>query len=317
MRIFIAIDSSAHASVVVQTAAKLLRHVKQPLITLGTIIDASEAHATAERSPDVEIPRGTGWAGAGGFYVAQAPSARTVEDRAQAFARLRAEVDHSLHRLAGERLQGYDVQVYVEAGDDAGPAIARAAAAVEAELLILGTHGRTGLRRMVLGSVAQAAVHRSEVPAILVRELSPAAAAADEPLRALLPTDGSARVRAALPRVGALAGALGAEVTVLEVMELPNLVVQKTLDDQRRAVRRDVEEHVAALGAASVSAHGDVVEGFPARSIVNYARDHSFEIVLVPTHDRSEAGRVVFGSVADQLIHDLPCPVGLVRARRA
>ena len=315
MRVFIAVDGSAHAEVVARSAAHLLRRADQPQVTVATMIDASEAFATAERSPNVEIPRGTGWAGAGGFYIAQAPAGPAIEDRAQAFARVRDEVQHRASRLAREHLPGYEVNIHVEAVEDAAGGIARAAERAGAELLILGTHGRTGLRRMALGSVAQTAVHRTEIPAILVREPLDRPGGADEPLRALLPTDGSSRVRAALPRIGTLASALGADVTVIEVMELPNLVVQSTLDAQRRAVRREVDEHIVALGDAGVQARGEVLEGFPARSIVNYAREHPFELVLVPTHDRSELGRVVFGSVADQLIHDLPCPVALVKAR--
>jgi len=315
MRAFIAIDGSAHGETVVQAAASILRRVVNPGVTLATIIDATEAKATGVRGGGVEIPRGVGLIGAGGLFVPQTPGVRTAEDRTQAFARLRSEVTQHLSRLADEHLAGHSVEIDVEVAEEAEDAIRRAAERCGADVIVLGTHGRTGLRRMVLGSVAQSVVHQSAIPAILVRQPMRVDPQASGPLKVLLPIDGSSRVLRALPRVGALASALGATVTVVRVMELPSLVVQSTIAAQRRDIEREIEEHVAALAAAGIDAEGKILEGYPARAIVNFARETDSELVIVPTHDRSEAGRVVFGSVADHLIHDLPCPIALVRTR--
>jgi nucleotide-binding universal stress UspA family protein len=317
MRILVAIDGSAHGEVVVRAAAIILRHVEQPMIRLCTIVDASEARATYARTPGIEVPRATGWAGAGATYVgADPPSARTVEDRAQAFARLRDEVAHRLSHLASEHLASRSVEIHVEASEETDRAITAAADQFGADLIVLGTHGRTGVRRMVLGSVAQAAVRRSDIPALLVRDLPPASVDDDAPVNMVLPTDGSPRVRSSLVAVGALATALSGTVTVVRVMERPHMLLQSTLAAQRRAVEREVEEHVAELSAAGVRADGATLGGSPARTIANFARNRATEAILVPTHDRSEAGRIVFGSVADQLIDEAPCPVALIKARR-
>ncbi len=315
MRILIAIDGSPHGEVVVQAAARILRRAEAPALQLCTVIDASEVHATQVRFPGAEIPRGVGWAGPG--LAPQGPSARTAEDRARALARMRDEGEQRLSHLAAMHLAAHEVETRVEIAEGATRAIVNAAERFGADLLFLGTHGRSGLRRMVLGSVAQAVVHHSDVPAVLVRELPPAPAGVDTPPQMLLPTDGSRRVRAALPRAGVLAGALGATVTLIQVMERSSLVVQSTISAQRRAIERELEEGIAQLAAAGVRAEGAVLEGDPPRAVVGAARERAAELMLVPTHDRSEAGRIVFGSVADRLIHDAPCPVALLKARQA
>jgi nucleotide-binding universal stress UspA family protein len=315
MRIFVAIDGSEHGTVVLQASATLLRHAAQPDIKLATIIDASEARVTAAHSPDMEIPRGSGWAGTGGVFITQAPGARTVEDRAQAFARLRDETQHRLSRLADEHLAPHRAAIHVEVAEDAARAITAAAERHGAELIVLGTHGRTGLRRMVLGSIAQSVVHHAAAPAVLIREPVTTPEARDAPLSVILPTDGTRRVLQALPAAGKLLGDLGATVTVARVLELPTLVVQSTLQAQRRAIQRELDEHIGALAGVGVEADGVILEGYPVRSLINFARERGAELLLVPTHDRSEAGRVVLGSVADRLIHEAPCPVALVRAR--
>ncbi len=72
------------------------------------------------------------------------------------------------------------------------------------DLIVLCSHGYTGMKRWVLGSIAEKVAHHAPVPVLLLREGGPALvgtpAHAEGPLRALVPLEGSVRAKAALPR---------------------------------------------------------------------------------------------------------------------
>jgi nucleotide-binding universal stress UspA family protein len=100
-------------------------------------------------------------------------------------AELRASARSYLERMA-RRLarQGIEAEVVIRAGD-AAQEILGAARDQGAQLIAMGTHGRTGLSRVVLGSVAQAVVRRSPVPVMLVRGRRRAGVTAASPRAAL------------------------------------------------------------------------------------------------------------------------------------
>lgn len=113
------------------------------------------------------------------LHVAPSPAAIVAEGRVLAYAdqeadRLQNEAQDYL-REAANRLSGSPVEFAVRFGEPAEEIIEEARE-TGADLIAMATHGRTGVARLLLGSIAEAVLRRSEIPVVLVRHGLPAAA---------------------------------------------------------------------------------------------------------------------------------------------
>jgi nucleotide-binding universal stress UspA family protein len=199
------------------------------------------------------------------------------------------------------------------------PAAVIADRAGEADLLVTGTHGRTGLRRVVLGSVAERLVRTAPVPVLTTRD-RPAGAVG--PYRdVLLPVDGSGAGRAVADRELAVADAVGARVHVLYVVDrrlLSNDVgVGPARPDDLDRLRARGERATAAVADLAadrgIPATTAVVEGIPRSRILAYVDDHDVDLVAMGTHARAGTSRWLSESVATATVRAAPVPVLTVR----
>jgi len=146
----------------------------------------------------------------------------------------------------------------------------------------------------------------------------------------LVPLDGSDLAEAALPHAAAVARRFGATLALLQVVTtLPTTAAI----DMGATGAADAAMSVEALEASEQAAHeyldqvarrqelGDiqmqttVVRGRPAREIVRLAQGEGVDLIVMSTHGRSGLGRLVFGSVADQVLRESGIPILLVRPR--
>lgn len=174
--------------------------------------------------------------------------------------------------------------------------INRAAVFAGADLLVVGTHGRHGLKRLVLGSVAEAVVHSSGVPVLTVRNRP----AAGWPLRILAPvreTDYSDR--AALHAVE-WARSLGCSLTFLHVVEGGESVEALRLMER---VQRLLEERRFKAS--------DWIwrEGRPAEEILKAAEKGSFDLIALSAHVRPIWRDRIIGSTAERVLRFAAAPV--------
>ncbi|MBI3978090.1 MAG: universal stress protein [Chloroflexi bacterium] len=201
-----------------------------------------------------------------------------------------------------ERLRRSDLSVETEAVlGSAASVIAERAAAEPGTLVVMATHGRSGLSRAVLGSVALAVVGAGICPVLLVR---PDAPQPQLPRRIVVPLDGSARSEAILPIVEGLARTVGAAVVLCRVRsggELPNDV-----DRYLGTVAEQLERRGLSVDARQL-------DGDPAGAIVEAAGLVDADLVAMATHGRTDLGSLVFGSVAEQVLARAPAPVLLVK----
>jgi nucleotide-binding universal stress UspA family protein len=139
--------------------------------------------------------------------------------------------------------------------------------------------------------------------------------------RILVGLDGSPLAETILAFVEMLATRLGAGVTLLHVVPVPEQVEATAADTSvDRIVQRGTqlaEEYLRGpqrrLVAAGVDASLAVVTGVPAREIVRYAGRGEFDLVALATHGRSGLQQWIHGSVADQVLHATPIPLLLLR----
>lgn len=190
---------------------------------------------------------------------------------------------------------------------DGDPASAVAAIADRYDLLVLGSHGRTGLMRLILGSVAESILRAVHLPTLLVR---PQRALHDRP-SALIALDLSDRSAGVLQAARPWLQAIGADVDLLHVddtMVYATDVVEAlphrlpTLELQERDAQ--LRQQLMALGA-DLPGFRDayVLRGPAAVSIADLGE--GYDLVVLGTHGRSGLQRVWFGSVTEHALRHL------------
>ncbi|MBV8086079.1 MAG: universal stress protein [Chloroflexi bacterium] len=239
---------------------------------------------------------------------------KELDRKPQAEAALAAEAA----RLREQALP-VDTDVYV---GEAAAAIDLGAASHHVDTIVMSTHGRGGVARLAYGSVAERVLRRSHLPVLLIpphaKQGWPAPKA-----RIVVPLDGSALAESAVTAARELARVLGASITVLQVIEPPNmayfanapLASVPDLDPEKWAedVRPYGEEVAQRLRNAGLDASGEVRIGYVATSIVEFAEDLKASAIVMATHGRTGLSRAFMGSVANGVISRATMPVLAIR----
>ena len=202
-------------------------------------------------------------------------------------------------------------------------AILRYARAHDIDLVVMGTHGRTGVERFLLGSVTEKVLRLSDVPVLTVKADADAEEDADggaTPLFSdvLVPTDGSEGALAAVDPALSVVAAYDATLHTISVADVRSLgpdVRTDTILDQlveaARAAVDDVETRAREAGVDSVATAVEV--GYPYAELKTYVEDHDVDLVVMGTHGRSGISRYLLGSVTEKLVRTSPVPVMTVR----
>lgn len=196
---------------------------------------------------------------------------------------------------------------------DPAAAVVEYAERVGAGTLVLGTHGRQGLQRFRLGSVAESVVRAAPCPVLVVPNRGPGL----EPGPArpvLVAVDFSEPSARALRAARALADLHGAPLEALFVEDAlahASVTVAGSLGPASVPVSAvDVQTFAAAHGVAGLEAH--VEAGDPAERIAARAEGEGAGAVVLGTHGRRGLSHALFGSVAEAALRRLPCPVLVV-----
>ncbi len=203
-------------------------------------------------------------------------------------------------------------------------AIASAADDIGADLIVMTTHGRSGLGRMVHGSVAEEVLTNSTLPVLLVR-VAKKPRGAPEPAEhvVVVPVDGTPFAEAALPHAVTLAGAMDGVVRLLRVIVPPGSVSPRYVDEPdvvMEMVKQDQSEaqHYLETTGEALRVQGVPVEvslriGSAAPSILDESKTPGVEIIVMTTHARTGWDRVRYGSVAQDVLRRGETPVLFVR----
>lgn len=165
MRLVVAVDDSAQATQVAEALAPWLRRVGAD-VHLISIVDMSQVHE-AQRG---DQPNFEPTPAVGSRPAPQQPPPQAAESHGQALERARIEREEFLRDLARDSMAGLEVEVHVISDDSTADAIAGYGLTVGADLVAVGSHGRSGVSRALMGSIAERVVRRSELPVIVVRE---------------------------------------------------------------------------------------------------------------------------------------------------
>lgn len=214
---------------------------------------------------------------------------------------------------AGLQREGVSANIIVDRGSAAERILSRVGM-MRTDLVAMATHGRSGVSRLVHGSVAEAVLRHCSVPLLLVNPHGLSVVPEKTPFRHLLvPLDGSPEADEILPLVEQIAPTLDAEVVLQFVKESWGVgtarhaaareQVALALKDQRRRLEE---------AGLRVSVRADF--GPPAAQILEAAQGLHSDLVAMTTHGREGVFRLRFGSVAETVLRNSPCPVLLHRA---
>jgi len=223
------------------------------------------------------------------------------------------------------RFSGMKVACTVERGSPAEAIIERAAADKGA-LIAMATHGRSGINRWLLGSVAEKVLRGSNNPLFLVRADGEGINNGAATIKSLIvPLDGSELAESVLPTVVEVAKNLALEVVLCRAYELAASAYYGSeaylpdYDAMLLELKVEVEEYLAkkveslkAAGLTQVSAAA--LPGSGAEEIVRYGREHPDGLVAMCTHGRSGVSRWVLGSVTERVVRHASEPVLVLHA---
>ena len=183
------------------------------------------------------------------------------------------------------------------------------------ELCVIGTHGRTGLSRILLGSVAEKVVRHSPCSTLVVRP----DAKLEQFAHALVPTDFSASAEHALELATQLVRPKGS-ITLLHVIELPVRLAGEVPDVD---FARTIDKRAAlALDEAAARVGGDLrvnvctrIGSAGAQTLDATDDDSTIDLVVMGSHGRTGIKRALLGSVAEKVVRHAGCPVLVARKR--
>ena len=207
---------------------------------------------------------------------------------------------------------------------DAAEEIVRAAQAADIAAMVLATHGRGGVRRAIIGSVADKVMRQTPVPLLIVRPpetFDPSAPAVLH--RLMAPLDGSTRAEAALPWVSTLATATGAAVLLVRaeppmIERVPSLEYVPDFTDLDTAIVAKAQTYLdEARGRLPATLHVETrVVPQAGLQLPRYAQDADIDLVVMTSRGQGGMQRLLLGSVADRMVRLGP-PVMLVPAEEA
>ncbi len=204
------------------------------------------------------------------------------------------------------------------AGLRASVAVRRGAVAAEidrladdlrADLIVMSTHGRSGVERVMLGSMAHRLVRITDTPVLLVRPTDEWRSRASQFQRLLVSLDGSQGAEEVLRHARALARRFDSEIVLLSVAEneAERESLERYLDLVATALRKDGRRCRSIVAGAS-----------PAKAIIDTAASEAADLIIMATRGRgARAGSYELGSVTDHVLHATQVPLYVVSIRSA
>ena len=197
--------------------------------------------------------------------------------------------------------------------------------ATGADLLVLGTHGRSGFQRLFLGSVTEKVIRKACCPTLVVPPRAPdvAPTAPVRFRRILCPVDFSESSLRAFAHAVNVAEEADAHLTLLHVVETPTVISPEPaafeidLARLREAAvtetRRRLHELIPDAARTYCTVETAVVQGSPHREILRQAADLRSDLIVMGVHGRGAVDVLLFGSTTHHVIRASACPVLIVR----
>ena len=244
------------------------------------------------------------------------PIVLTDLERQQLFERLEAYV-------AADRAAAHvKIETLLDETMNVPDTILSRARSSSADLIALGTHGRSGFQRLVLGSVAEKVLRKASCPVLTVPPhvsgAVPRGIASIQ--RILCPIDFSRSSGRALEYAASLALQARARLTVLHVLELPpdlsefpNAGITEYRSERFKQARMHLSEAVKASLPPTCPVDELLLAGRSYREILRVAAEQDADLIAIGVHGRGAADMLFFGSTTNHVVREATCPVLTLR----
>jgi len=197
----------------------------------------------------------------------------------------------------------------------------------DADLIVVGRQGLTGLGRRLLGGVTERILHRSDVPVLVISSEDNGGKVEADYSRVLITTDGSENAEVAIPHGTAIAQRYGSDVHVLNVVDIQaaggafnagglEKEFLERLDARGQeavdSVANKIEESVPELTVKTAVERTASFEG-AAAGVREYIEENDIDLVVMGSHGRSNIKRQLLGSVASTVLRTVDAPVLVVK----
>jgi len=229
--------------------------------------------------------------------------------------------------IAHPALKGLDVEPHLIYDESSQKELLRFSREHNTDLIVMATHGRTGLRHFLLGSYTERIVQCSSVPVLTYRRKQ-GATEPYVPRRVLVPFDFSENAEVVFPTVEFFAGCHSSDFTFLHVFAGPDeffytrFPTQHLVEDWRRRIGREALlaqtrfEELLQSELPGIQATFETRHGTPEAEIVERARELGADLILMATHGWTGINHFLLGSVAEKVVRRAPCSVWTVRPRQ-
>jgi nucleotide-binding universal stress UspA family protein len=240
-----------------------------------------------------------------------------------------AQCEHELAKLAKEYSSpdapiSSDVRIGKPAHE-----VCNIAKQSNSDLIVLSTHGRTGLKHLLMGSVAEKIVREATCPVLMLRDREangdrPPGYASSRIRKVLVPTDFSPMSIEALRYATRFANLVRAEITLVHCVMPPVAfttpqAVAIDLGAITESLRHAAQQTIADIAhehlPPAVDGGFDVVVGPPLAEIPEFATVGKFDLIICATHGYTGLKRALLGSTAEALVRYSPCPVLVFRGK--
>jgi len=290
-RVLIPLDGSGLAKQVIPHLLRFITPDQTELLLMTAL--SSSSHPQTEETADFAMPE-----------------AAVTKDH---------KIYKQLHDITQELNQiGFSVMERLLSGEPA-ESILRLAEETFVDLIAMSTHGRTGLRRALLGSVADEIVCNARPPVFL----APATITTQPdsaPRSILLPLDGTSLAEAAIPVAQQFAQNTGATLSLIHIIKPDHSGYGQQHDPASTREHSPTQQTTSyleriqlQLQLAGVPSHYQIASGDPAEAIIRAICTENSDLVVMSTHGRSGVERIIHGSVTSQIIGNTTCPLLLIR----
>jgi nucleotide-binding universal stress UspA family protein len=246
--------------------------------------------------------------------VGRAPKDDAVPQKTQAV------LERDMRRvLTARRASDVKVEIFMRKGNVVQEILAQAKAS-RADLIVMGSHGRGGVQRLVLGSVAEKVLRLATCPVLTVRSGVRLARRSRSPFETILcPTDFSVAANRAVAYAKRLAKEADAELVVMSAIEWPfgNAVTLGPVAELRESIESSAREGLVRLlprpGSDRRRAQVVVTSGKASADIVKLARARSVDLIVMGASGRGATDMALLGSTTHHVIREGTWPVLTVR----
>jgi nucleotide-binding universal stress UspA family protein len=200
--------------------------------------------------------------------------------------------------------------------------ICQTASEIQADLIVLATHGRTGWERAFLGRTVERVIRHAPCPVLVARQIRAGRKRALQLRKIVVPVDFSDCAAQGLHYAVGLAQRFGAELSLINAVQLhhdlPPVVIfsaSKLTRWAREIAAARMEDLVGATDFGGVKFETAIKMGSPAQKVCRYAKSVGADLIVTSTHGRTGLSHILIGSTAEQIVRYARFPVLVVPIR--